>query len=162
RAVARIVAEEGLGLDVCTGGELAVARAAGFPPQRMGFHGNNKSVEELAAALDYGVDRIIVDSFHEIDRLTALARDRRVRPRVMARATVGVEAHTHEYIATAHEDQKFGFSLAGGAAAAAVDRILSDGVLELIGLHSHIGSQIFDTSGFEVSARRVLGLHAEI
>lgn len=162
RAVARTVAEEGLGLDVCTGGELAVARSAGFPPERIGFHGNNKSTAELAQALDAGVGRIILDSFEEIDRLTALARERDRRPAVMIRVTVGVEAHTHEYIATAHEDQKFGFSLAGGAAEAAVARVLSDGVLDLIGLHSHIGSQIFDTSGFEVSARRVLGLHAEI
>jgi diaminopimelate decarboxylase len=162
RAVARVVAEEGLGLDVCTGGELAVALAAGFPAERLGFHGNNKSTAELARALDAGVGRIILDSFDEIDRLTALARERGRRPAVMVRVTVGVEAHTHEYIATAHEDQKFGFSLAGGAAAAAVDRVLQDGVLELIGLHSHIGSQIFDTSGFEVSARRVLGLHAGI
>ena len=96
--------------------------------------------------------RIIVDSFDEIDRLTALARERGVRPRVMVRVTVGVEAHTHEYIATAHEDQKFGFSLSGGAAAEAVDRVLREGVLDLVGLHSHIGSQIFDTSGFEVAA----------
>jgi diaminopimelate decarboxylase len=162
RAVARIVAQEGLGLDVCTAGELAVARAAGFPPERIGFHGNNKSTAELARALDAGVGRIVVDSFDEIDRLTSLARDRGQRPAVMIRVTVGVEAHTHEYIATAHEDQKFGFSLAGGAAAEAVARVREQDSLELIGLHSHIGSQIFDTSGFEVSARRVLGLHAEV
>lgn len=162
RAVARIIAEEGLGLDVCTGGELTVAQAAGFPPERIGFHGNNKSLAELARALDAGVGRIIVDSFDEIDRLTVLARERGQRPAVMIRVTVGVEAHTHEYIATAHEDQKFGFSLAGGAAAEAVARVLEQDALELTGLHSHIGSQIFDTSGFEVSARRVLGLHAQI
>jgi diaminopimelate decarboxylase len=162
RAVVRIIAEEGLHLDVCTGGELAVALAAGMPPERIGFHGNNKSVSELRRALDAGVGRIIVDSFHEIDRLTALARDRGVRPRVLVRVTVGVEAHTHEFIATAHEDQKFGFSLAGGAAAEAALRILDEDVLELRGLHSHIGSQIFDTSGFEVAARRVLGLQAQI
>jgi diaminopimelate decarboxylase len=162
KAVARIIAEEGLGLDVCTGGELAVALAAGFPPERIGFHGNNKAPAELAAALDSGVGRIILDSFHEIDRLTGLARERGVRPKVMIRVTVGVEAHTHEYIATAHEDQKFGFSLAGGAAFAAAAQVLEEGVLDLIGLHSHIGSQIFDTSGFEVSARRVLELHARL
>ncbi|MGH3648747.1 MAG: diaminopimelate decarboxylase [Micromonosporaceae bacterium] len=175
KAVVRIVAEEGLGLDVCTGGELAVALAAGFPADRLGLHGNNKSVAELTAALRAGVGRIIVDSYDEIDRLIALAGDLNVRPRVMVRVTVGVEAHTHEYIATAHEDQKFGFSLAnggdaasggaegpGGAAAEAVRRILATPALELIGLHSHIGSQIFDTSGFEVAARRVLGLQAAI
>ncbi|MEU8260227.1 diaminopimelate decarboxylase [Micromonospora sp. NPDC048999] len=162
RAVVRMIAEEGLFLDVCTGGELATALSAGMEPARIGFHGNNKSVAELTRAVDVGVGRIIVDSFAEIDRLTALARERGVRPRVLVRVTVGVEAHTHEFIATAHEDQKFGFSLAGGAAAAAAFKILDEGVLELRGLHSHIGSQIFDASGFEVSARRVLGLQAQI
>ncbi len=162
KAIVRIVAAEGLGLDVCTGGELAAALAAGMPPERIGLHGNNKSAAELARALDVGVGRIIVDSFDEITRLTALARSQGVRPRVLVRVTVGVEAHTHEYIATAHEDQKFGFSLAGGAAAAAVARILAEDVLELRGLHSHIGSQIFDTAAFELSARRVLGLAAAI
>ncbi|BFU42640.1 diaminopimelate decarboxylase [Krasilnikovia sp. MM14-A1004] len=162
KAVVRIVAEEGLFLDVCSGGELAVALAAGFPPERLGFHGNNKSVAELTRALDAGVGRIILDSFHEIDRLTALARERGVRPAVLIRVTVGVEAHTHEFIATAHEDQKFGFSLAGGAAFEAAVRVLDEDVLDLRGLHSHIGSQIFDTSGFEVAARRVLELQAQI
>ncbi|MEU8219358.1 diaminopimelate decarboxylase [Micromonospora taraxaci] len=162
RAVVRMIAEEGLHLDVCTGGELATALSAGMPPARIGFHGNNKSVAELGRALDAGVGRIIVDSFTEIDRLTALARERGVRPRVLVRVTVGVEAHTHEFIATAHEDQKFGFSLAGGAAANAAFKILDEDVLELRGLHSHIGSQIFDASGFEVSARRVLALQAQI
>ncbi|MGW5670428.1 diaminopimelate decarboxylase [Micromonospora sp. NPDC003776] len=162
RAVVRMIAEEGMFLDVCTGGELATALSAGMPPERIGFHGNNKSVAELTRAVDAGVGRIIVDSFAEIDRLTAIARERGVRPKVLVRVTVGVEAHTHEFIATAHEDQKFGFSLAGGAAAAAAFRILDEDVLELRGLHSHIGSQIFDASGFEVSARRVLGLQAQI
>ncbi|MGK5742513.1 diaminopimelate decarboxylase [Micromonospora sp. URMC 103] len=162
RAVVRMIAEEGMHLDVCSGGELATALAAGMPPERMGFHGNNKSVAELARAVDAGVGRIIVDSFVEIDRLTALARERGVRPNVLVRVTVGVEAHTHEFIATAHEDQKFGFSLAGGAAAEAAFKILDEDVLELRGLHSHIGSQIFDASGFELSARRVLALQAQI
>jgi diaminopimelate decarboxylase len=162
RAVVRMIAEEGLFLDVCTGGELATALSAGMEPARIGFHGNNKSVAELTRAVDAGVGRIIVDSFAEIDRLTAIARERGVRPRVLVRVTVGVEAHTHEFIATAHEDQKFGFSLAGGAAAAAAFKILDEDVLELRGLHSHIGSQIFDASGFEVSARRVLALQAQI
>jgi diaminopimelate decarboxylase len=162
KAVIRIIAEEGLSLDVCTGGELAVALAAGMPPERMGLHGNNKSVAELTRAVDAGVGRIVLDSFTEIDRLTAIARERGVRPRVLVRVTVGVEAHTHEFIATAHEDQKFGFSLAGGAAYAAAVRVLEDDLLDLVGLHSHIGSQIFDTSGFEVAARRVLALQARI
>lgn len=162
KAVVRMVRDEGLSLDVCSGGELAVALAADMPPERIGFHGNNKSMSELSRALDAGVGRIIVDSFDEIARLTELARLRGVRPAVLIRVTVGVEAHTHEYIATAHEDQKFGLSLAGGAAIAAVERILSEGVLDLRGVHSHIGSQIFDTSAFEVSARRALSLQADI
>jgi diaminopimelate decarboxylase len=160
--VARWIADEGLGLDVCSGGELAVALRAGFPPERIGLHGNNKSASELSRALEAGVGRIIVDSFDEISRLSNLAAERGVTARVMGRPPVGVEAHTHEYIATAHEDQKFGFSLAGGTAAQAVRRILAEPALELVGLHSHIGSQIYDTSGFELAARRVLGLHAEI
>lgn len=160
KGVVRWVAEEGLRLDVCTGGELAVALAAGMDPARMAFHGNNKSRAELSAALDAEVGTIVVDSFAEIERLTELARENGTRPAVMIRTKVGVEAHTHEYIATAHEDQKFGLSLE--AASIAVRRILSAGVLELRGLHSHIGSQIFDTTAFEVAARRVLKLHADI
>ena len=161
-AVARWVAEEGLGLDVCTAGELAVAIRAGFPAERIALHGNNKSAAELGAALDAGVGRIVLDSFAEIVRLAALAAERGVRARVLVRVTVGVEAHTHEFIATAHEDQKFGFSLSGGAAAEAVRRVLKLDSLELVGLHSHIGSQIFDTSGFEVAAHRLVALAAAV
>jgi diaminopimelate decarboxylase len=161
-AIVRWIADEGLGLDVCTGGELAVALRAGFPAERIGMHGNNKSEDELARALSADVGRIIVDSAVEIERLARLARQRGVPAKVMLRVTVGVEAHTHEYIATAHEDQKFGFSLAGGSAAEAVSTIFAEPGLELIGLHSHIGSQIFDTAAFDVAARRTLGLHAQI
>ena len=161
-AVARWIEEEGLGLDVCTGGELAVAVRAGFPGERLLLHGNNKSLPELAAALDAGVGRVVVDSTAEIDRLDALCAERGVRQRVLVRVTVGVEAHTHEFIATAHEDQKFGFSLAGGDALAAVRRVHAAGSLDLVGLHSHIGSQIFDTGGFEVAAHRVVGLLAQV
>jgi diaminopimelate decarboxylase len=147
---------------VSTGGELAVALAAGFPADRILMHGNNKSVGELRAAVEAGVGRIVIDSDLEIARLAAVAADAGVRQQVYVRVTVGVEAHTHEFIATAHEDQKFGFSLAGGAAFAAATQIIDQGVLDLRGLHSHIGSQIFDTSGFEVAARRVLELQAQI
>ncbi|MFC7278171.1 diaminopimelate decarboxylase [Paractinoplanes rhizophilus] len=162
KAVVKIIHEEGLFLDVCSGGELAVALKAGFPAERIGFHGNNKSMAELSRAIEAGVGRIVVDSFDEITRLTDLSEKTGKRAKVLVRVTVGVEAHTHEFIATAHEDQKFGFSLAGGAAFAAAVKILDDGVLDLRGLHSHIGSQIFDTSGFEVAARRVLELQAQI
>ncbi|MGH8868931.1 MAG: diaminopimelate decarboxylase [Actinomycetes bacterium] len=161
-AVARWVAEEGLNLDVCTSGELAVALRAGLPGGRIAFHGNNKSLPEMEQALDAGVGRFVLDSYEEIARLAAAAEERGVRARVLVRVTVGVEAHTHEFIATAHEDQKFGFSLASGGAAEAVRRVLNLPSLELVGLHSHIGSQIFDTSGFEVAAHRVVGLAAEV
>jgi diaminopimelate decarboxylase len=160
-AVARWVVEEGLGIDVCTGGELAVALRAGVPPEKIALHGNNKSTDEIAAALEAGVGHVVVDSFDEIARLSKLSADFGVRPGVLVRVTTGVEAHTHEYIATAHEDQKFGFSIAGGAAAAALQACYDDDHLELLGVHSHIGSQIFDADGFEVAARRTLRLHAE-
>lgn len=160
--IARWVAAEGLGLDVCTGWELAVALHAGFPAERIALHGNNKSTAELDAALEAGVGAIVLDSFLEIARLDDLARRRGVVQPVLVRVTVGVEAHTHEFIATAHEDQKFGFSLAGGDAAEAVRRVFKADGLALIGLHSHIGSQIYDASGFEVAAHRMVGLLAEI
>ena len=161
-AVAALITEEGLGIDVCSGGELAIALRAGVAPDRIAYHGNNKSTAELRYAVQTGVGRIVVDSELEINRLADLAADEGVRPRVLVRVTVGVEAHTHEFIATAHEDQKFGFSLASGAAHAAVAHVLARPEIELVGLHSHIGSQIFDTAGFEVAAHRVVGLLADI
>ncbi|MFJ9841200.1 diaminopimelate decarboxylase [Kitasatospora sp. NPDC101155] len=162
KAIVRWLHEEGLNLDVCSVGELAVALAAGMPPERIALHGNNKSVDELEHAVKTGVGHIVVDSYEEIERLAAIAARQGVRQQVLIRITVGVEAHTHEFIATAHEDQKFGLSLNGGAAAEAVRRVLGHDSLELRGIHSHIGSQIFDTAGFEVAARRVVGLLAEI
>jgi diaminopimelate decarboxylase len=126
------------------------------------LHGNNKSDAELAAALDAGVGRVVVDSLAEIDRLSRLCTERGATQPVLVRTTVGVEAHTHEFIATAHEDQKFGFSLAGGDALDAVRRVLAAPGLDLVGLHSHIGSQIFDAGGFEVAAHRVLGLLVQV
>ena len=160
REVARWVAEEGLGLDVCSDSELAVALHAGFPAERIAMHGNNKSTNELAAAVQAGVGAVVLDSFLEIARLDDIARRVGVVQPVLIRVTVGVEAHTHEFIATAHEDQKFGFSLAAGDAAEAVRRVFKAEGLNLIGLHSHIGSQIFDADGFEVAARRMVRLLA--
>ncbi|GGZ31678.1 diaminopimelate decarboxylase [Streptomyces inusitatus] len=162
RAVVRWLHEEGLNLDVCSGGELTCALDAGMPPENIAFHGNNKSPEEIERAVRAGVGRIVLDSFQEIVRVAHIARSLGRRQRVLIRVTVGVEAHTHEFIATAHEDQKFGIPLAGGQAAEAVRRALGLEALELIGIHSHIGSQIFDTSGFEVAAHRVIGLLKEI
>jgi len=160
--IARWVNEEGLSLDVSTGGELAVALHAGFPPERITFHGNNKSVAELTDAAKAGVGHVVVDSMTEIERLDGIAGDAGVVQDVFVRLTVGVEAHTHEFISTAHEDQKFGLSIASGAATAAVRRIFATDHLRLVGLHSHIGSQIFDVDGFEVAAHRVIGLLREI
>ncbi|MCR5980071.1 diaminopimelate decarboxylase [Gordonia jinghuaiqii] len=156
--IARWVDDEGLSLDVCSGGELAIALRAGFPAERIALHGNNKSVEELRAAVDAGIGHVVLDSMAEIDRLDAVAGERGVVADVLVRVTVGVEAHTHEFISTAHEDQKFGFSLAGGVAMAAIRRVFATDNLRLVGLHSHIGSQIFDMDGFELAAHRVLGL----
>ncbi|HEY2879638.1 diaminopimelate decarboxylase [Nocardioides sp.] len=160
--VARWVAEEGLSLDVCSDGELTVALRAGFDPARLGYHGNTKTEVELTRAVAEGVGRIVVDSFNEIERLERVTASLGRSARLMVRVTAGVEAHTHEYIATAHEDQKFGFSITSGDALEAVRRVVAAPGLELLGLHSHIGSQIFDTSGFEVATRRVLALHAQV
>ncbi len=174
RAVLRWVSSEGLGIDVCTGGELEVALSAGVPPEQITLHGNNKTLDELSRAIAAGVGHIVVDSFEEIARLAYLTdpapggrppgapRDTVTRPDVLVRVTTGVEAHTHEFMATAHDDQKFGFSLASGAADEAVRRVIACPGLEFAGLHSHIGSQIFDTAGFEVAAHRVVGLAARI
>lgn len=161
-AVARWMAEAGLGLDVCTGGELAVALRAGFPAQRLALHGNNKSTAELTRAVEAGVGRVVVDSLDEIARLAGIAAEAGVRQPVLVRVTVGVEAHTHEFIATAHEDQKFGLSITGGDAAAGIAAVLAAPSLDLVGLHSHIGSQIFDTAAFEVAAHRVVALLAAV
>ena len=160
--IARWVMQEGLHLDVCTGGELACALRAGVPGELLLFHGNNKSVAELDRALEAGVGRYVVDSFEEIARLAHLAEQRGVVADVLVRVTVGVEAHTHEFIATAHEDQKFGFSLSGGEALEAVRRVVRLPGLRLTGLHSHIGSQIFDSAGFEIAAHRVVELAATV
>jgi diaminopimelate decarboxylase len=162
RAVVRWLHEEGLNLDVCSGGELTTALSAGMPADRIAFHGNNKSETEIRTAVELGVGRIVLDSFQEIVRVAHIAKSLGRRQRVQIRVTVGVEAHTHEFIATAHEDQKFGIGLADGQAAEAVRRALALDGLELIGIHSHIGSQIFDMAGFEVAARRVVALLAAI
>jgi len=160
--IARWVEQEGLGLDVATGGELAVALAAGFPPERVIMHGNNKSTSEIERAVVAGVGTLVIDSLPEIDLVSAVAQRLGVEVRVLVRVTVGVEAHTHEFIATAHEDQKFGLSLATGEARQAVARVRSAAGLHFAGLHSHIGSQIFDASGFEIAASRLTQLAAEL
>ena len=156
------LAQEGLNLDVCSGGELALALRAGFPADRISFHGNNKSHDEIDVAVAAGVGSFVIDSYEEIARVAAAAELHNAVVDVLVRVTVGVEAHTHEFIATAHEDQKFGLSLSNGGAAEAIRRIVKLPSLNLVGLHSHIGSQIFDEAGFEVSAHRLVGLAAAV
>ena len=160
--LAKWLTEEGLHIDVCTAGELEVALRAGVDPAKILFHGNNKSVAELEKAVDAGVGRIVIDSLIEIERLNKVAALRGVTQQVFIRLTVGVEAHTHEFIATAHEDQKFGLSVSSGAALAAAEAVIAAEALSLVGLHSHIGSQIFDAAGFEVAAHRVVDMAAKI
>jgi diaminopimelate decarboxylase len=162
RAMVRLVAEEGLHLDVATGGELHVALSAAFPPERIVFHGNNKSDEELHAALAAGVGRIVADSFAELDRLEALVKGGLRVPRVMLRVTPGVEAHTHEYIETGTEDSKFGFPVRPGDALEAARRVAASPHLELAGLHCHIGSQIHVLESYAAAAGIVVGLAAEV
>lgn len=161
KAVLRWVHEQGLGVDVASMGELVTALQAEVPATRLGLHGNNKSDEELHLAVRSGIGRIIVDSFDEVERLAAIAAEHGVRQDVLVRVTTGVHAGGHDFIATAHEDQKFGLSLASGAARQAMEAIAAHPPLRLRGLHSHIGSQILDSTGFAAAARALLGLRAE-
>ena len=158
--VAKLMAKVGIGIDVCTGGELAVARAANFPAERIEMHGNNKSEREIEAAIDYRVATIVVDSLQEINRVARIAHEKGRKQGVLIRLNPGVEAHTHEFIKTAHEDVKFGFSIASGAAWDAVLEIAKHETLELQGVHTHIGSQIFSDEAFRETAVRLLGFLA--
>jgi diaminopimelate decarboxylase len=161
-AMARLVADEGLHLDVATGGELFVALRAGFPADRIIFHGNNKSTDELAQALDAGVGRIVADSFDELDRLEHLASARSTVPHVLVRVTPGVEAHTHEFIETGTDESKFGFTVADGVARSAALRVARSPALTFAGLHCHIGSQIYVLESYRLAMEIVAGLAAEI
>ena len=164
RAVLRWVSEEGLGVDVCTGGELEVALSAGVPPEQITMHGNNKTQDELSRAVGgrRGPHRGRLLRGDRPAGLPHRGGRRGCTPKILVRVTTGVEAHTHEFMATAHDDQKFGFSLASGAADEAVRRVIACPGLSFAGLHSHIGSQIFDTAGFEVAAHRVVGLAVRV
>jgi diaminopimelate decarboxylase len=150
--MARLAHEEGLLLDVATGGELHVALAAGVPPDDLVLHGNNKSLDELRAAVSAGVGRIVVDSFDELDRLDALHAEGHAPPKVLLRITPGIHAHTHEYVQTGQDDSKFGFGLASGAATAAIERAQRSASVELRGLHAHIGSNVFAVESFAKAA----------
>jgi diaminopimelate decarboxylase len=155
-AVVRWLAQEGLCLDVCSGGELAVARVGGMPPERVVFHGNNKSAVEIRQAVEWGVGCIVLDSLHELDRVARAAAAAGTRQHVMIRVKPGIDADTHAAWATGGERTKFGMSMASGEAAEAARRVLSEPGLELIGLHSHIGSQIFRLDSFGEAARRMV------
>lgn len=160
--VVRWLDELGLNLDVCTGGELAVAQAGGMPPERVVFHGNNKSAAELGRAVAWGIGCVVIDSFAELTRLAGITREHGVRQRVMIRVTPGVDARTHKSIATGGDDSKFGFSLAAGHAAEAVALVRAQPTLELYGLHSHIGSQILQLDGFTEAAARMAAFAADM
>ena len=159
--VARWIRDIGIGIDVCTGGELAVALAGGVDPAKIELHGNNKSVAEINKAVSVGVGTIVIDSLFEIDRVATAATQHGKVQRVLLRLTPGIEAHTHESIATAHEDVKFGFSIASGSAWKAIEAVRRHSSIELRGFHAHIGSQILDTDSFEISAERLIALLAK-
>lgn len=157
-AMCELLAVEGLSLDVCTGGELTTALAAGFPPERILFHGNNKSMEELKMAAESGVGRVVVDSLDEIERLPRSG----LSTKVLIRVTPGVEAHTHDFVQTGQEDSKFGFGLQDDLAFHAVEKALQLPGIQVVGLHSHIGSQIFEMAAFDLAARRVAAFAARL
>ena len=150
-AMAKLAAEEGCNLDVSTAGEYHVARSAGVPAERLVLHGNNKSSDELRRAITEGVGRIIVDSFDELDRIEALVAEGLPVPRVLIRVTPGVEAHTHEFVRTGQDDSKFGFGFSTGLAEAAVVRAAASSAIDLVGIHAHIGSQVFEARFFEMA-----------
>lgn len=159
--LARLIAEEGLGLDVVSGGELYVAQRAAFPLKRVLFHGNNKSADELAQAVDASIGRVVVDNLHELELLDRIASERGRRQPILLRLNPGIDAHTHGHLATGVLDSKFGFPIATGQAADAVARALAAPGVELRGVHSHIGSQIFDAAAFEANAEVLVRFAAE-
>ena len=156
--VAKWLKQLKVGLDVCTGGELAVALAADFPASDIEFHGNNKSEAEITTAIKEGVGTIVIDSFDELSRVAKIATEFKKIQKVYLRLTPGIDAHTHEFISTAHEDVKFGFSIASGDAQIAIDKCMVESSLNLAGIHCHIGSQIFEVSGFELAAQRLVAV----
>jgi len=158
--VAKWLKELKVGLDVCSGGELAVALAADFPAADIEFHGNNKSEVEISTAIKAGVGTIVIDSFDEISRVSKIAKELNKVQKIYLRLTPGVDAHTHEFISTAHEDVKFGFSIASGAAQDAIENCMAQSSLSLAGIHCHIGSQIFEVDGFKAAAQRLVAVLA--
>ncbi len=161
-AMCQLVQEEGLSLDVVSSGELYTALQAGFPPEKIHFHGNNKLPEEVAFGLDANIGCFVADNFYELDMLNRLAAERGRKVEVLLRLTPGVEAHTHDYISTGQQDSKFGFDIASGQAMEAIKLCLQYESIELLGLHSHIGSQIFETNGFVMAIDRLIALLAQV
>ena len=159
--LARWIKEIGIGIDVSTGGEMAVALAGSIDPAKIEVHGNNKSLGEIEKAISVGVESIVIDSLYEIERVAEAAKKAGKVQRVLLRITPGIQAHTHESIATAHEDVKFGFSIASGAAWAAITAVRTHPSLELSGVHAHIGSQIFGYKSFEILSERLISLLAQ-
>ena len=158
--LARWIKDIGIGIDVSTGGEMAVALAGDIDPSKIEVHGNNKSIAEIEKAISVGVESIVIDSLYEIERVAEAAKNAGKVQRVLLRITPGIQAHTHESIATAHEDVKFGFSIASGAAWAAIEAVCAQPSLELRGVHAHIGSQIFGYKSFEILSERLISLLA--
>ncbi|NOU97614.1 diaminopimelate decarboxylase [Paenibacillus sp. LMG 31456] len=161
-AMCRIVEEEGLSLDVVSDGELYTALQAGFPAERIHFHGNNKTPYEIAMAIDEQIGCFVVDNLVELHMLNAIASEKRQKVNVLFRITPGVEAHTHEYISTGQNDSKFGFDLDNGSAYQAVQEVLQLSNIQLLGVHSHIGSQIFEVEGFQLAVDKVIGFAAKV
>ncbi|WNF21575.1 diaminopimelate decarboxylase [Mesobacillus jeotgali] len=154
-AMVQLAAEENLSLDVVSGGELYTAIKAGFPTERIHFHGNNKSRDELLMAIEHNIGCIVVDNFYELEMLKEICKDKNTKIKVLLRVTPGIEAHTHDYILTGQEDSKFGFDLQNGQADKAIELCLEDQQIEVLGLHCHIGSQIFETTGFILAAQKI-------
>jgi len=160
-AINQLMLEEGLSIDVSSGGEYHVAKLAGFPSEKIFFHGNNKTRDELEYALDGGVGYVVVDSFQELDLLEQLLAKRGAKQRILLRITPGVEAHTHSYIETGQVDSKFGFGLGDGLALEAIRRAMNSPLLELMGLHAHIGSQIFQLEAYRRAIEILVQLVAQ-
>ncbi|MZQ84342.1 diaminopimelate decarboxylase [Paenibacillus sp. 5J-6] len=161
-AMCRIVEEEGMSLDVVSDGELYTALQAGFPAERIHFHGNNKTIDEIEMAIDAKIGCFVVDNFIELQMLNAIAGEKRQKVKILLRITPGVEAHTHEYISTGQTDSKFGFDLGNGSAFRAVEEASKLSHLELLGIHSHIGSQIFEVEGFRMAAEKMASFAVQV
>jgi diaminopimelate decarboxylase len=154
-AMCRLIAEEGLALDIVSGGELYTALKSGFPAERIHFHGNNKTLEELTMALDARIGCFVVDNFYELELLHSLAQERDEKINILLRVTPGVSAHTHEYISTGQDDSKFGFGVNTGLALKGMKQALKMEYFDVLGIHSHIGSQIFETVGFVAAVEKL-------